>query len=337
MLISKTATIKWHNNNKKWYENKGYKFTGYKNEFEVNTEDLTESSNCIVKVQCDSCLEIMEITFNNYKRSIKHNNKSYCFVCGKIMGANKRKYNIAMVQNYLTTNGLKCKLVSTKYISSKQNLEFKCECGTNYKATWNDFYLKKIYQCRQCGIGKRTDANTKTSELFISEVFNLTGNDYTVLGEYKSALTKILMRHNKCGCEWETKPNVFLSGRRCPKCKESRGEKKVCHYLEKMKIKYLTQKVFKDCKDKRALPFDFYLPDNNTLIEFDGRQHYQTLKYREDKYSNLLYQQKHDKIKNDYCVDSNIMLIRIPYWEINNVEKILDDILINKNKFIERS
>ena len=58
----------------------------------------------------------------------------------------------------------------------------------------------------------------KTTEEFKKEVFNLVGNEYTVLGEYIGTHTKILMKHNKCGFEYEVIPSSFLQGRRCPKC-----------------------------------------------------------------------------------------------------------------------
>ena len=54
-------------------------------------------------------------------------------------------------------------------------------------------------------------------------------------------------------------------------------------------------------------------------IEFDGQQHYQN-KYGLDS---LKVTQYHDKIKNDYCKDNNIKLLRIKYTEFNNIENIL--------------
>jgi len=81
--------------------------------------------------------------------------------------------------------------------------------------------------------------------------------------------------------------------------------------LEKLNIKHNREKKFKNCKDKRELPFDFYLPDNNTCIEYDGKQHFEkTYHWSHDK---LSYTQKHDKIKNDFCKKNDIKLLRISY------------------------
>lgn len=82
---------------------------------------------------------------------------------------------------------------------------------------------------------------------------------------------------------------------------------------------FIHQHKFEDCKDKKCLPFDFYLPDFNLCIEFDGEQHYKP-KFGMD---NFIQTQKHDKIKNEYCESHNIELLRVPYWEGSNSESII--------------
>ena len=63
----------------------------------------------------------------------------------------------------------------------------------------------------------------KTTREFKQEVYNLVGNEYSVLGEYITNKTKIKMRHNKCGYEYEVTPNSFLStGNRCRECWKKR-------------------------------------------------------------------------------------------------------------------
>lgn len=60
----------------------------------------------------------------------------------------------------------------------------------------------------------------RTHEEFVAQVKELTGDDYTVLGEYSRSATKLLMRHNKEDClhEWDIRPADFLRGTRCPIC-----------------------------------------------------------------------------------------------------------------------
>lgn len=116
----------------------------------------------------------------------------------------------------------------------------------------------------------------------------------------------------------------FKNGTRCPFCRESKGEKDILKYLDKHDIKYIRQYRYEDCKDTRTLPFDFYLPDYNTCIEYDGELHYKTIDfYGGDE--ELKKQQCRDNIKTHYCKNNNIKLIRIPYWELKNINKILSE------------
>ena len=130
-----------------------------------------------------------------------------------------------------------------------------------------------------------------------------------------------------CG---ECNKNIFITSLanyeynqkiRCGTCSQriSVPERTTRNILEKYDIKYLPEYKFKDCKDKRPLPFDFYLPEYNILIELDGEHHYHP-KWGDEQ---LKYIQNHDKMKNEYCENNNITLIRIPFWEFDNLEKIL--------------
>ena len=113
-------------------------------------------------------------------------------------------------------------------------------------------------------------------------------------------------------------------GQVCEECakKKSIGEKRIEQYLIKNSIKYIPQYWFKDCRDIKPLPFDFYLPDLNTVCEFDGRQHFEETDYfRHDLNST----REHDKIKNQYCTDNSINIIRIPYYDIDKIDEILDN------------
>ena len=78
--------------------------------------------------------------------------------------------------------------------------------------------------------------------------------------------------------------------------------------------------------DKLRLPFDFYLPDYNTCIEYQGEQHYRAIDYfgGEDEF---LIRKKHDEIKSEYCKQHKINLIIIPYNK--NVKNELDDFFNN--------
>lgn len=109
----------------------------------------------------------------------------------------------------------------------------------------------------------------------------------------------------------------------CPKCRESKGEKSISNWLICNGIENIPEFKFDGCRDKRKLPFDFYLPDYNLCIEYDGEQHYSVRTNffgGNDKFKQL---KRRDKIKTKYRKDNNIYLLRIPYWDFNNIEKIL--------------
>ena len=100
-------------------------------------------------------------------------------------------------------------------------------------------------------------------------------------------------------------------------CLLSKGEDKLQKILDKAQIKYEKQKKFSDCKYKYVLRFDFYLPDYNVCLEYDGIQHFQPTKFLHDNFED---RKKRDEIKDKYCKEHNIKLVRIPYWDF----KILD-------------
>lgn len=85
--------------------------------------------------------------------------------------------------------------------------------------------------------------------------------------------------------------------------------------------------------------FDFYLPDYNLFIEYDGIQHTEICRYfktDEENRKALEKIQYRDKIKNQYCIDNNINLLRIPYYESQNIDNIIINHLqrLNERDFI---
>ena len=99
----------------------------------------------------------------------------------------------------------------------------------------------------------------------------------------------------------------------------SHGERRIYKYLIEHNISFKREKKFNDCFFKYRLPFDFYIPKYNLCIEFDGRHHFEEI--RGD--FNLI--KKRDEIKNNYCKNNNIKLIRIPYSKSNEITSILEE------------
>lgn len=105
-----------------------------------------------------------------------------------------------------------------------------------------------------------------------------------------------------------------LAGVGCPHCCESKGEKQIVSWLKKNKINFQRQKTFNNCKYKRQLYFDFYLPDYNLCIEYDGIQHFKPIKHFGGEGA-FKESQKRDEFKNRFCKKNNIKLLRISYKE----------------------
>jgi hypothetical protein len=115
----------------------------------------------------------------------------------------------------------------------------------------------------------------------------------------------------------------------CPRCAKSKGEIETENILVRYETNYISQYRFKDCKYKRPTPFDFYLPEHNCCIEYNGVQHYKPSDFSynhknvEESKKTFEIQVENDNIKRDYCLKNNIELIEIPYWDFDNIEQIL--------------
>ncbi|QYB17523.1 SPbeta prophage-derived protein [Pacmanvirus S19] len=115
--------------------------------------------------------------------------------------------------------------------------------------------------------------------------------------------------------EFSQIPYHHMSGARCPNCRRSRGESIIEDYLRALKIQFEIEKTFIDCRgNKKPLPFDFYLPEYNVLIEFDGKQHYEPIDYYGGM-DGFEKRRRYDEIKNKWSADNGINLLRIRYDE----------------------
>lgn len=209
-------------------------------------------------------------------------------------------------------------IVLGEYKNNKTPIEVSCrKCGHVWSAIPNS--LLKGNSCPKCAGTMR-----KTHEQFLLEMKEKHPT-IKVIGTYKNNKTKLLCLCENCGKHFMNSPHTMLSGGNgCPNCTKSRGENKIRNWLNEHEFDYQCQKTFDDCKDVRVLPFDFYLPKYNTIIEYDGIQHFASKEFFGGERSFRILQ-KHDKIKNDYCSQNAIRLIRIPYTDYDNIDKILND------------
>ena len=150
--------------------------------------------------------------------------------------------------------------------------------------------------------------------------------------EYVNRSTNVIIICNEHNVEFFQTPTNHLSGWfGCPHCsynetRISRGEGAIREFLDEKDIDYVFQKRFDDCKHIKTLRFDFWLPDFNVLIEYDGEQHFDSIDHWGGK-QGLEERQIKDTIKNDYASENKMRLLRIPYTEFDNVSDILNDFL----------
>jgi very-short-patch-repair endonuclease len=143
------------------------------------------------------------------------------------------------------------------------------------------------------------------------------------LSNYMNIKSKIKVKCKKHSY-FEISLDSILRGNGCSSCgKMSIGEERISKYLEN-RFTYIKQKSFEGCKYVNQMQFDFFIPDKNTCIEYDGKQHFKPIDYFGGVEA-FESQQVKDSIKNDFCKENNIKLIRIPYYEYNNIEKILEN------------
>lgn len=165
---------------------------------------------------------------------------------------------------------------------------------------------------------------TLTTNDFIEKAKVIHGDNYDYsLVNYINKNIKVSLVCLKHGL-FEQLPTNHLSGQGCPTCKESKGERFIREYLIKKQIIYIYQHKFEGCRDVRKLPFDYYLPEYNLCIEYDGIQHFKPI----DNFGGVngfKELKRRDNIKNKFCFDNQINLLRISYDSdiINELNKVL--------------
>lgn len=115
----------------------------------------------------------------------------------------------------------------------------------------------------------------------------------------------------------------YLEYLNCESLRSSYGERKIKEFLDQKSIFYIRENKFKTCKNIKELPFDFYLPDYKICIEYDGQHHFNIVsKFGGKEFLDRV--KENDKIKDNWCLENNIKLIRISYKKKNKIFKILN-------------
>jgi len=253
--------------------------------------------------RCDIPVIIICPDHGEFKQlPLKHcNAKQGCPLCS----GNVKKTRREIICQFKKKHGDKYDYSQVKYKNTHTKVKIICpEHGEFFQSPHNHL----LWGCKKCsGVQKLT------TEEFIKRAKKIHGDiyDYSKV-EYKSSFGKVKIicpNHS----EFEQRARAHASvGNGCPICKMSKGEKAVFRFLSENNVKFIPQKKFRDCRDKRMLPFDFYLPKLNICIEFDGEQHFREVELfgGKEEFEN---RERRDKIKTKYCKEKGIKLFRIKY------------------------
>ena len=235
-----------------------------------------------------------------------------CSICSN----RKRKKSDEFIKIAKKIHKDKYSYEKVSYINNKTFVVITCKEHGEFKQKPNSHLTG--YGCSKC-----VRKYNYSEKEYIEEATKIQKNkDNYSLTKYKNSSEKIIIICNKHG-EFKQLPSSHLYGYGCPFCNESKGEIEISSYLDYLGISYKRQQKFKDCINERSLPFDFYIPEYNICIEFDGKQHFVPV----DRFGGEAGLEKvkiNDNIKNKYCSDNNIKLYRIKYTD--NIEEKLFDI-----------
>jgi len=223
------------------------------------------------------------------------------------------------IQKAKQVHGNKYDYSKVEYINSKTKVCIICPIhGSFYQTPYNHL---NGHICNKCAYIIRSQSTRQQLENFIQKAnqVHCCYFDYSQV-IYVNNKTKVCIVCPVHGKFYQT-PSNHLNGCSCPNCHSSKGELQIKRWLLENNISFIPQYKFEDCKNVRPLPFDFYLPELNICIEFDGEQHFR----KENRFysHNLII---NDNIKSDYCNKNKIELIRVYYRDKRSIDEILSSL-----------
>lgn len=200
----------------------------------------------------------------------------------------------------------------TTYVGDAVKTTITCKVHGDFNPTPSN--ILQGSGCPSCALATAADRYRKSISDFMNESNRVHDSKYDYsLVEYKNNRTPVVIICPVHG-QFKQQPNVHIDQRcGCPKCSNSRGESEVREWLMDNNIEFTTQHMFDDCRDKRRLKFDFYVPSKQLLIEYNGIQHYRNvplLRYSNDAFEDI---QRRDQIKVEYAKNKGLRLLIVPY------------------------
>jgi very-short-patch-repair endonuclease len=241
---------------------------------------------------------------NNHLRGME------CIKCGLIKVqefAESRKLSTQeFIDKAVQVHGNRFDYSKTEYSSCSTEVKIVCPKHGEFSQIPSVHLAGK--GCRECSDEK----HRSNQQEFLDKVRKVHGDRYDYsLVDYVTTREKVKIKCPKHGI-FEQTPANHLKGQGCPVCLESQGEREIALFLSSHQIEFEREKDFKNCRNIKPLFFDFYIPKLNTCIEYDGIQHFSPIDYF-GGIPIFKQTQKSDALKNSYCNNNGIKLIRIPY------------------------
>lgn len=252
----------------------------------------------------------------NHEWETQANNLRYqgCPACGILKRSNKLRKsieNFIKQANEIYKN--KYNYDKVDYVNDKTPIIITCPIHVDFKQIPSNHLQGK--GCPECAKKQNGELFRDTTESFIKKAKKVHGDkyDYSKVN-YTKSQEKVIIICPEHG-EFEQRPNDHLRGKGCPKCNQSKGERIIEQYLVDNNIEYISQ--YSVIIDSSINPsgfayVDFYLPTLNTIIEYNGEQHYIAKEYFGGKLG-LEHQLLRDNYIRNYCKENNIKLVEIMY------------------------
>lgn len=256
-----------------------------------------------------------------------------CPRCGKESSASKQPLSLDhFITRSSKVHGSKYDYSSAVYVNSGIKVKIICPIHGEFEKTPDNHY--KGQGCPECGRVIQRNSKLKTHNEFIEDAKLAHGEKYDYSEtRYVDSYTKVMIRCIDHDLIFKQSPTTHIDGQTgCKKCQrfESSGEKSVSSYLDSHNFEYVREKTFKTCKLTKngAMKFDFYLPELNLLIEYDGEQHFLPVKFWSgDGEKNLESCKVRDKFKTEWAQSNGYKLLRICYKDLKRVDQVLDEYL----------
>lgn len=219
------------------------------------------------------------------------------------------------------------------YVNSATKIVITCVDHGNFEQTPNNHLTGQ--GCPACALEEKINRVTKTrltTTQFIKRASQVHNNLFSYNNtKYVSSIKPIIVTCIHHGDFQIKRAEKHLYGQGCPSCTHaSQPEILIASILEGLDVVYIKQQKFEECRSpftSRHLAFDFFLPDLNTLIEYDGEQHFKYSPLFHRTYERFKQYQTCDRVKDRYASEKQLRLVRLNHQHLTAMKKVIRNII----------